>query len=252
MSWCLDYPRTVTRTLILERHASVDFDDWCVIFEWTYPLILVFTETQSSGLLTLSQGLNCYLFRAQEERSACVSNLCRTVCNVCCNTGNPPLDGTPSPLSSHLPFRHLREADNAGLQGERDVQVQDGRVPRPAQPHLQGDVRIPGGALPAVRGVAGADGVLPPEQHEAQGEVGLGLPGPQQLQRGAAGPLGRDEGGWGSAGLPLAHTHRHIGGSSTRTELAIRVWCVCVCAAYRCEDRQGSPVFTARDCMITL
>ncbi len=107
--------------------------------------------------------------------------------------------------SPTTPFRHICEADHAGLQGERDVQVQDGSLPRPAQPHLQGDVRVPGGALPAVRGVAGAVGVLPPEQHEAQGEAGLGLPGPQQLQRGAAGPLDRDERGGGTAGLPLAH-----------------------------------------------
>lgn len=90
--------------------------------------------------------------------------------------------------------------------------MQDGGVPRAAQPHLQGDVPVPGGALPAVRGVPGAVGVLPPEQHEAQGAAGLGLPGPQQHRRGAAGPLDRDEGGGGSAGLPLAFTHRHIGG----------------------------------------
>lgn len=89
--------------------------------------------------------------------------------------------------------------------------MQDGRVPRAAEPHLQGDLRVPGGALPAVRGVAGAVGVLPPEQHEAQGEAGLGLPGPQQHQRGAAAALDRDEGGGGTAGLPLAHTNRHIG-----------------------------------------
>lgn len=130
-------------------------------------------------------------------------------CTVCCNTAFLPLDGT-LPHNSFLP-RHLCEADHAGLQGQRDVQVQDGGVPRPAQPHLQGDLRVPGGALPAVWGVAGAHRVLPPEQHEAQGEAGLGLPGPQQLRRGAAGPLDWDEGGGGSAGLPLAHAHRHIG-----------------------------------------
>lgn len=113
-------------------------------------------------------------------------------------------------LSPPLP-RHLREADDAGLQGQGDVQVPHRRMPWPAQPHLQRDLRVPGGALPAVRGVAGAHCVLPPEQHEAQGEAGLGLLGPQQYQRGAAGPLDGDERCRRSAGLPLAHTHRHIG-----------------------------------------
>lgn len=76
-------------------------------------------------------------------------------------------------------LRHLREADDAGLQGQRDVQVPNDRLPWPAQPHLQGDLCVPGGALPAVRSVAGAHRVLPPEQHEAKGEAGLGLLGPQ-------------------------------------------------------------------------
>lgn len=50
--------------------------------------------------------------------------------------------------------RHLREADHAGLQGQADVQVQDVGVPRPAQPHLQRDVHLPGGPVPAIGGDA--------------------------------------------------------------------------------------------------
>lgn len=106
--------------------------------------------------------------------------------------------------------RHLREVDDAGLQGQRDVQVPDRHMPWSAKPHLQGDLCVPGGAVPAVRSVAGAYCVLPPEQHETQGEAGLGLLGSQQYQRGAAGPLDRDERCRRSAGLPLARTHRHI------------------------------------------
>lgn len=92
-------------------------------------------------------------------------------------------------------------------------------MPRSSQPHLQGDVCLPSGALPAVRGVPGGVCVLPAEQHEAQGEAWLGLPGPQQQQRGAAGPLDGDEGGGGAADLPLAHTHRHIGGDAAEPSL---------------------------------
>lgn len=132
-------------------------------------------------------------------------------------------------------------------------------MPWPAQSDLQGDIRVPSGALPTVRGVTGGVGVLPPEQHEAQGEAGLGLPGPQQHQRGAAGPLDRDEGGGGTAGLPLAHPHRHIGGRFSKTELPERafplhfrsarkvpVGCV-LCVLHRgVRGDHGFPVLTAR------
>ncbi|XP_051909102.1 synaptotagmin-14b isoform X3 [Hippocampus zosterae] len=45
--------------------------------------------------------------------------------------------------------RHLRHADHAGLQRQGDVQVQDGGMPWAAQPLLQRNLRLPGGALPA-------------------------------------------------------------------------------------------------------
>lgn len=72
-------------------------------------------------------------------------------------------------------------------------------VKQPTPSHL------PGGPLPAVRGLPGGVRVQPEEQHEGQGEGGLGVPGAQQHRRGAAGPLEPDEGGRGTAGVPLAH-----------------------------------------------
>lgn len=47
--------------------------------------------------------------------------------------------------------RHLRPTDSAELGGSGDRSVQDVSAPRPTQPSLQGDICLPGGAVPAVR-----------------------------------------------------------------------------------------------------
>lgn len=81
--------------------------------------------------------------------------------------------------------------------------MQDVSAPRPAQPCLQGDLRLPGGAVPAVR--RHTHGVhLQPAQHEAQGDGGLDRSGPEQQRRGGAAPLAGHEGEPRTAGLPLA------------------------------------------------
>lgn len=81
--------------------------------------------------------------------------------------------------------------------------MQDVGAARPAQPRLQGDLRLPGGALPAV-GRHAAHLHLQPPQHEAQGDGGLDRAGPEQQRRGGAAPLAGHEGEPRTAGLPLA------------------------------------------------
>lgn len=81
--------------------------------------------------------------------------------------------------------------------------MQDVGAARPAQPRLQGDLRLPGGALPAV-GRHAAHLHLQPPQHEAQGDGGLDRTGPEQQRRGGAAPLAGHEGEPRTAGLPLA------------------------------------------------
>lgn len=81
--------------------------------------------------------------------------------------------------------------------------MQDVGASRPTQPCLQGDLHLPGGALPAV-GRHTADLHLQPPQHEAQRDGGLDRTGPEQQRRGGAAPLAGHEGGSRTAGLPLA------------------------------------------------
>ena len=88
--------------------------------------------------------------------------------------------------------------------------MQDVGVPRSAQPHLQGDLRLPGGAVPAVGGDAAPVRLQPPQQHEAERASGLGDAGPQQRQRGAGGALEPHEGVGGAAGVPVAHPPGHL------------------------------------------
>lgn len=73
-------------------------------------------------------------------------------------------------------FRHVREVNPAELDGSGDVQVQDVSVPRPAQPHLQGDVRLSGGAVPAL-GCHAHPVRLQQAQHQAEGDDWLDLYG---------------------------------------------------------------------------
>lgn len=81
--------------------------------------------------------------------------------------------------------------------------MQDVGASWPAQPRLQRDVCLPGGAVPALRCHAARLHLQPP-QHEAQGDGGLGLTGPEQQWRGGAAPLAGHEGGSRTAGQPLA------------------------------------------------
>ncbi|KAM8914970.1 synaptotagmin-14 isoform 3-T3 [Spinachia spinachia] len=99
--------------------------------------------------------------------------------------------------------RYICQADLTELHGPRDVQVQDLHLPRSAQPDLQGDLRLPGGPLPAV-GRHAHPLRLQQAQHEAQGDDRLDLAGPQQLGGGGAHPLDSDEGVQRAAGVPLA------------------------------------------------
>ncbi|XP_028857967.1 synaptotagmin-14b isoform X2 [Denticeps clupeoides] len=69
-----------------------------------------------------------------------------------------------------------------------------------------------GGAVSAVGGDPSSVCVQPQKQHEEEGAARLGLAWPQQHRRGAGGALGQDEGGRGTAGLPLAHAPGILGG----------------------------------------
>lgn len=81
--------------------------------------------------------------------------------------------------------------------------MQDFGASRSAQPRLQGDVRLPGGAVPAVRRHA-ADLRLQPPQHESKSNGGLDRAGPEQQRRRGAAPLAGHEGESGAASRPLA------------------------------------------------
>ena len=104
----------------------------------------------------------------------------------------------------HLPSpRHVCQVDLAELHGPGDVQVQDVHLPRTAQPHLQGDVCLSGGPLPAL-GRHAHPLRLQQAQHQTQGDDRLDLVRTQQLRRGGAHTLDTDEGVKGAAGLSLA------------------------------------------------
>lgn len=93
--------------------------------------------------------------------------------------------------SDSLP-RHVCQADVTELHGPRDVQVQDVSLPRPAQPHLQRDLCLPGSSFPAV-GCYTHPLRVQQAQHEAQGDDWLDFAGPQQLRGGGVDPLDSDE-----------------------------------------------------------
>lgn len=107
-------------------------------------------------------------------------------------------------------LRYLWEALPAQLRGSGDVSLQDLPPPGPAQPCLQGNFHLPGRPLPAV-GRHPADLHLQQAQHEAQGDGGLDLPGPEQQRGGGAEPLAGDEGLAGDAGLQVAHAAGVLG-----------------------------------------
>lgn len=81
--------------------------------------------------------------------------------------------------------------------------MQDVHLPRSAQPHLQGDVRLPGSAIPAF-GCHAHPLRLQQAQHEAEGDDRMDFARPQQLRGGGAHPLDSDERVQRTAGLPLA------------------------------------------------
>lgn len=109
----------------------------------------------------------------------------------------------PSFSSSSSLCRHLRASDAAELGRSGDLAVQDVGASRPAEPRLQGDLCLPGGAVPAVgRHAAGLH--LQPAQHEAQRDDRLDRSGPEQQRRGGAAPLAGHEGESRTTGLPLA------------------------------------------------
>ena len=64
--------------------------------------------------------------------------------------------------------RHVREADADVAHGPGAAALQDVGAPRPAEPAVQGDVHVPGGAVPAPRGHT--HGVrVQQEEHEEEG-----------------------------------------------------------------------------------
>lgn len=71
--------------------------------------------------------------------------------------------------------------------------MQDFNLPWSAQPNLQGDLRLPGSAVPAV-GRHTHTLRLQQAQHEAEGDDRLDFAGPQQFRGGGAHPLDSDEG----------------------------------------------------------
>lgn len=83
--------------------------------------------------------------------------------------------------------------------------MEDVSLPRPAQPHLQRDVCLPGSSFPAV-GRYAHPLRLQQAQHEAEGDDWLDFAGPQQLWGGGADPLDSDERVERTAGLPLAQS----------------------------------------------
>lgn len=93
--------------------------------------------------------------------------------------------------------------------------MQDVHMPRAAQPHLQGDVCLPGGPLPAV-GCHAHPLCVQQAQHQTQGDDRLDLAGTQQLRRGGAHALDTDEGVQGTAGLSLAQSVGVVGGRTDR------------------------------------
>lgn len=107
----------------------------------------------------------------------------------------------------------------AQLRGSGDVPLQDLRAPGTAQPRLQGDFHLPGRPLPALRRHP-ADLHLQQAQHEAQGDGGLDLHGPQQQRGGGAEPLAGDEGLAGDTGLQVAHA----AGVLVLARAACRTW----------------------------
>ena len=64
--------------------------------------------------------------------------------------------------------RHVCEADADVAHGPGAAALQDVCAPRPAEPAVQGDVHVPGGAVPAAR--SHAHGVrVQQEEHEEEG-----------------------------------------------------------------------------------
>lgn len=83
--------------------------------------------------------------------------------------------------------------------------MQDVHLPRPAQPHLQGDICIPGSPVPAVRRHAHPVG-LQQTQHETEGDDWLDLSRAEQLWGGGAYSLDSDEGIKGTTGVSMAQS----------------------------------------------
>lgn len=81
----------------------------------------------------------------------------------------------------------------------------------PAQPNLQRDICVPGGAISTVRGHPAGVGVQSAEQLEEKRAGWLGRTGPQQHHRGTRGALDPDERVRGTAGLPVAHPPQFLG-----------------------------------------
>lgn len=80
-----------------------------------------------------------------------------------------------------------------------------------SQPRVQGDVPLPGGALPAL-GRHAHGGRVQPTQHEAQGDDRLAGAGPEQQRRGGVAALAGHEGEQQPAGVQMARSPRGVDG----------------------------------------
>lgn len=83
--------------------------------------------------------------------------------------------------------------------------MQDVHLPRPTQPHLQGDLRVPSSSVPAFRRHAHPV-CLQQAQHETEGDDWLDLSGAEQLRGGGADTLDTDEGIEGTTGVSMAQS----------------------------------------------
>lgn len=120
-------------------------------------------------------------------------------------------------------FRHIRKADSTELNGSRDVQVQDVHLPRPTQPHLQGDLCVPGSSVPALWRHAYPVG-LQQAQHEKEGDDWLDLSGAEQLWGGGADTLDTDEGIEGTTGVSMAQSFRVLESQQVMVMMCVMAW----------------------------
>lgn len=101
--------------------------------------------------------------------------------------------------------------------------MQDVHLPRPTQPHLQGDLCVPSSSVSALRRHTHPVG-LQQAQHETEGDDWLDLFGAEQLWGGGADTLDTDEGIEGTTGVSMAQSFGVIERQQVMAMMCVMAW----------------------------